>query len=213
MQRVQRTSLKTLTVSLVFICTCIFTVDAQSTKSSPRLRPIQQNGKWGYIDSSGKIVIKPQFVWAEEFSEGLAAFENDDGKHGYIDESGAVVIEPKFDNWTNFSEGLAAVSVDLEWGYIDRTGKWAIAPQFALGRPFSNGLARVEIPLNGKPSFPPGRAKHAFIDKSGKIVIDSPDEILNGTFAEEVGTVQFITNRQANAVLIDKTDRKSTRLN
>ena len=79
-------------------------------------RPIQQNGKWGYIDSTGKIVIKPQFVSAEEFSEGLAAIENEHGKHGFIDESGAIVIEPKFDNWTDFSEGLAAVSVHFEWG-------------------------------------------------------------------------------------------------
>jgi hypothetical protein len=207
MQRVHRNSLKTLTVLVVFIFACVLSVDAQSAESSPRLRPFQQNGKWGYIDSSGKIVIKPKFVWAEEFSEGLAAFENDDGKHGYIDETGAVVIEPKFDNWTNFSEGLAAVSVDFEWGYIDRTGKWAIAPQFALGRPFSSGLARVEIPLNGKASFPPARAKHAFIDKSGKIVVDSPDDILNGTFAEDIGAVQFITNRGVNAVLIDKTGK------
>jgi WG repeat protein len=207
MQTLQRTSLMTLAVLLVLICASVFSVDAQSTKSSPRLRPIQQNGKWGYIDSSGKIVIKRQFVWAEEFSEGLAAFENEDGKHGYIDETGTVVIEPKFDNWTNFSEGLAAVSVDFQWGYIDRTGKWAIPPQFVVGRPFSNGLARVEVPLNGKASFPPGRAKHAFIDKTGKIVIDSTDDILNGTFSEDVGTVQFVTNKGANAVLIDKTGK------
>lgn len=206
MQTVHRTSLRSLTVLVVLIFAFVISADAQSNSAS-RLRPIQQNGKWGYIDSSGKIVIKPQFVWAEEFSEGLAAFENEEGKHGYIDESGAVVIQPKFDNWTNFSEGLAAVSIALEWGYIDKTGKWAIPPQFAIGRPFSSGLARVEVPLDGKPSFPPGRAKHAFIDKSGKIVIDSTDEILNGTFSEDVGTVQFITNNGVNAVLIDKTGK------
>jgi len=207
MQTLPRTSLRPLTVLIVLIFASLFSVDAQSSNSSPRLRPIQQKGKWGYINSSGKIVIQPQFVWAEEFSEGLAAFESADGKHGYIDESGAVVIEPKFDNWTDFSEGLAAVSVDFEWGYIDRTGKWAISPQFALGRPFSNGLARVEVPLTGKASFPPGRLKHGFIDKTGKIVIDSTDEILSGTFSEDVGTVQFLTNRGPNAVLIDKTGK------
>src|SRR4051812_14853451 len=103
----------------------------QAGQPAVRLRPVQQNGKWGYIDVSGKIVIEPRFAWAEEFSEGLAAFENEDGKHGYIDETGKVVIEPVFDNWTEFSEGLAAVSVNFEWGYIDKTGKWVIQPQFA----------------------------------------------------------------------------------
>ena len=144
----------------------------QSSSPNPRLRPIQQNRKWGYIDSAGRIVIKLQFDWAEEFSE-----------------------------------GLAAVSVDFEWGYIDRTGKWVIAPQFSVGRPFSDGLALVGVPVNGKVGFPPGPVKHVFIDKTGKVVIDPKDDILNGTFSEGAGTVQFITNHGVNAVLIDKTGK------
>jgi hypothetical protein len=193
----------TLLVALAFCCLA----NGQSTSRTPQLRPIQQDGKWGYIDSAGKIVVKPQFSWAEEFSEGLAAFESENGKHGYIDQTGKVVIEPKFDNWTEFSEGLAAVSVDFEWGYIDKTGKWAITPQFAVGRPFSDGLALVAVALNGKVSFPPGPEKHVFINKTGKVVIDPKDDILNGTFSEGVGTVQFITNHGVNAVLIDRTGK------
>src|SRR5258705_10810529 len=77
-------------------------VHSQSEQTLPRLRPIQQDGKWGYIDSVGRVVIKPQFEWAEEFSEGLAAFQNKDGKHGYVDQTGKIVIEAKFDNWTEF---------------------------------------------------------------------------------------------------------------
>src|SRR5688572_18741627 len=133
-----RASLLPLIVLAVLTLSLAGAAYGQGADSNLQLRPIQQGGKWGYIDRTGKIVIKPQFVWAEEFSEGLAAIENEDGKHGYIDESGAVVIEAKFDNWTDFSEGLAAVSIDFEWGYIDRTGKWAIQPQFAVGRPFSD---------------------------------------------------------------------------
>jgi hypothetical protein len=197
-----------LAIRLIFIIVAVYAFAvAQSNQSAPRLRPIQQDGKWGYIDSTGKIVVKPRFAWAEEFSEGLAAFENEDGKHGYIDDTGRIVIDPKFDNWTEFSEGLAAVSIDFEWGYIDKTGKWAIPPQFAVGRPFSDGLALVAVALNGKVSFPPGPEKHVFIDKSGKVVIDPKDDILNGTFAEGVGTVQFITNHGVNAVLIDRTGK------
>lgn len=191
---------------LLTIATCSIVV-SQSNQRAPQLRPIQQEGKWGYIDSTGKVVVKPQFAWAEEFSEGLAAFENEDGKHGYVDETGKIVIEPKFDNWTEFSEGLAAVSVDFEWGYIDKTGQWAIQPQFAVGRPFSDGLALVAVPLNGKVSFPPGPEKHVFIDKTGKVVTDPKDDILNGTFSEGGGTVQFITNHGVNAVLIDRTGK------
>jgi hypothetical protein len=196
--------------ALLTICLVLATqgwARGQSGQPSPRLRPIQQNGKWGYIDSTGKIAIEPQFSWAEEFSEGLAAFENEDGKHGYIDETGKIVIEPKFDNWTNFSEGLAAVSVDFKWGYIDKSGKWAIPPQFTVGGPFSNGLALVGVPLSGEVTFPPGPEKHEFIDKTGKVVINLEHDILNGSFSEGFAAVQFITNKGTDDELIDKTGK------
>jgi WG containing repeat len=35
-------------------------------------------GRYGYIDKSGKMVIPPQYVMADNFSEGLAAVESDD---------------------------------------------------------------------------------------------------------------------------------------
>jgi hypothetical protein len=179
----------------------------QPAQSSSRLRPVQQGGKWGYIDDKGKMVIEPRFSWAQEFSEGLAAFEGEDGRHGYIDETGRVVIEPKFDNWTDFSEGLAAVSVDFSWGYIDKTGRWVIPPQFAVGRPFSDGLALVGVPLSGKVTFPPGPVKHVFVDKSGTVVINPEDDILNGQFSEGFAAVQFITKKGLDEVIIDKTGK------
>jgi WG containing repeat len=30
-----------------------------------------QDGKYGYIDHAGKVVIRPQFIWAEDFWGGL----------------------------------------------------------------------------------------------------------------------------------------------
>ena len=43
--------------------------------------------KYGFIDKSGKVVIEPQFDYAEPFSEGLACLEKD-GKLGYLDKNG-----------------------------------------------------------------------------------------------------------------------------
>ena len=34
--------------------------------------PIRIDGKWGYMDSEGRIVITPRFDFASHFSEGLA---------------------------------------------------------------------------------------------------------------------------------------------
>lgn len=75
------------------------------------------------------MVIPAQFDGPGEFSEGLAAVEND-GKYGYVDKSGEMAVAPRFDCATEFSEGLAAVEINDEWGFIDKSGTFIIKPQF-----------------------------------------------------------------------------------
>ncbi len=75
-----------------------------------RLFPILQNGKWGYIDHVGKVVVNPRFDFADRFSEGMAAIQSGD-KWGYIDASGNVVIAATFDHGDAFADGLALVIV------------------------------------------------------------------------------------------------------
>ena len=91
--------------------------------SSSRLYRVELGKKFGYI-SEAKVVIKPQFDDAKEFTEGLAAVKLDK-KWGYIDRTGRYVIKPRFDYACSFAEGLAAVKLDKKWGYIDRTGRHA----------------------------------------------------------------------------------------
>lgn len=90
---------------------------------------------YGYIDKSGKIVIKPQFIGHEppyddnlpvgNFSEGLAKVEDVfSHKWGYINRSGEIVIEPQFDEAGDFFDGVALVVTDDKEGYIDKTGKY-----------------------------------------------------------------------------------------
>ena len=51
---------------------------------------IEQNGKWGYINSKKKVVILPKFDDALPFSEKLAAIKMRN-QWGYIDGKGRVV--------------------------------------------------------------------------------------------------------------------------
>ena len=60
------------------------------------LTPVEQNGKWGYVNSKKEIVIPPKFDDALPFSEKLAAIKMRD-KWGYIDGKGRVIIVPNFD--------------------------------------------------------------------------------------------------------------------
>lgn len=120
-----------------------------------------RSNKVGFVDATGRWVIKPRFADAHEFHEGLAAFRmTEHGKIGFIDKRGRVVIPAKFGSNFRappaFSEGLAAVGLNDNWprtnldppgklGYIDRTGRWVIAPKYAAGKPFVDGKAAVMI--------------------------------------------------------------------
>ena len=131
------------------------------------LFPIRQNGKFGYINAAGEIVIAPKFLrdgfeGGRCFVEGLQAVSVGD-KAGYIDASGKVAIEPKFGLAQAFSEGLAAVrsgDAPWKWGYIDKSGHFAIQPQFDDANVFSDGIAQVVVG---------GQA--GYIDKSGAFVV------------------------------------------
>ncbi|MFZ5596755.1 MAG: WG repeat-containing protein [Bacillota bacterium] len=46
---------------------------------------------FGYIDKTGKMVIKPQFIFAEKFDGGLAHVGDESGT-GYIDHAGKRVF-------------------------------------------------------------------------------------------------------------------------
>lgn len=119
---------------------------ACGSKSSG-LYAIVQNGKWGFMDHSGKLVINPQFdglLLSNRtnqpigFVDGLAAVKVA-GKCGYIDTSGKYVISPQFAYADSFVDGLANVHVGDKSGFIDKTGKLVINPQFTTYEPFHSG--------------------------------------------------------------------------
>jgi hypothetical protein len=82
----------------------------------------KKNTGYGYIDSTGSLVIPYGFSNAGSFSEGLAAVANDAGLYGYIDKSGRRVIDFQFQSAGDFYEGYAYVTRDMESFMIDRTG-------------------------------------------------------------------------------------------
>lgn len=108
-------------------------VYGQNQKGNNLVR-FEEDGKIGYINESGNIVIEPQFFAAGKFSEGLAPVKilNEDSfetRWGYIDENGKMVIEPLYGWADEFKYGLARVqSVDCDedenyrYGIINKLG-------------------------------------------------------------------------------------------
>jgi hypothetical protein len=105
--------------------------DVPPGASDAPLFPVEQDGRWGFIDRAGTLVIEPRYDRAWRFEDGRALIRQDD-RFGFIDRSGTWVVEPRFRDAWHFSDGLAPVQNDSLWGFIDRSGTWAVDPQFSL---------------------------------------------------------------------------------
>jgi hypothetical protein len=138
---------------------------------------VKKNGKCGFIDRKGNILI--DFQYEEDrirpmdkflklntdsldalpkaksrnvglFSNGLAKIQID-GLWGFINTKNELVIDPKFKKALSFSDGLAGVSIDgVLWGFIDTNGHFTIQPKYFNVDEFKNGVCgvRLEFQIN-----------------------------------------------------------------
>lgn len=53
----------------------------------------QQNGKWGFVNSEGTVVVAPQYAKAKSFANGYAAVRNEKGLWGFINDEFKLVID------------------------------------------------------------------------------------------------------------------------
>src|SRR2546421_3754540 len=97
-------------ILLIFLLSPPWLTAQPQSQNAKTLFPVDKDGKWGFIDRTGKVVIPIQFDSANDFHEGLALVTAN-GKKLFIDASGRVVITPQFDIVDGFSEGLAAVNI------------------------------------------------------------------------------------------------------
>jgi len=173
---------KIIVLCVIIGCGLLGSVTAQSTNDS-ELFPVSVDGRYGYVDTNGRMVIKPVFDEAFDFHDGLAGvlmggqkkLGRDGyvfylgGKFGYIDKTGKLAIPlAKYEFGRDFSEGLAEVlekGCDRNHnncsGIIDTSGNLVVKPQFSSVTKFQGGRAVVELP-NGK---------QGMIDRTGRFVV------------------------------------------
>lgn len=146
---------------------------AQSAGLAPRSAPSglvrvsDGEGRVGFIDRTGTVLLAPQFDLLDVLheSEGLVAVRQH-GLWGFVDARGHFQIAASFANASSFSQGLAAVSLPSEprtFGYVDTSGHFAIAPRFEAANPFREGHAIVV--LNGV---------RGFLDRAGTFLPSAP---------------------------------------
>lgn len=197
---------------------CLLSNACQSSENLEPTPALPSNPKkiyslHGYIDKSGNFAIKPQFIAASSFNEGLAHVV--DPRGSYIDKSGNFVVKETYYLGGDFHEGLAWVAVPKEswsevnlpgervkYGFIDKTGKIVIPAKYRFASDFSEGFALV---------MPEQTQAMGFIDKQGKIRIKprfySPIEANEVDLPKFKNGHAFVTSEDNLSFYIDKTGK------
>ena len=122
--------------------------------------------KWGYINTSGRMVINPSFQSAGEFHDGLArilVWSKVYCLSGEFTSDNAPLYSFQFPE-DNKGDYRLCFPKDGRFGYMDKTGKIAIEPQFYEAQDFSEGLAAVRLDQTRD-------ARFGYIDRTGRVAI------------------------------------------
>jgi hypothetical protein len=180
----------------------LFSTNTLVAKEAEVLFPIIKGELWGYIDSSGEVVVAPKYHRASQFYDGLGLVQTvePENKKFFIDTKGDLAFEVKA-NWLTvkpFHEGLARVR-DKEtrlYGYIDLTGKIVIPFKYSSANDFSEGLAKVEIKDAEK------NHTYGFIDKKGNVAIKL-DKWMKNDFSDGLASVRTVKDGKFGYGYID----------
>ncbi len=179
-------------------------LDFESVESSSEgLAEVTRDGKKGYMNAAGDLVIPLRFDDTRHFKNGLAAVAKGPSRAerlktaldaqnwncAFVDRNGRIAFKNRFEGAKIFKEGLAPVLSGTKWGYIDHTGNFKIKPQFDDADLFSEGFAAVQV-----------NSKWGYINKDGKFVIEPKfahdpnfgyEQIAAGRFAGGIALVEF----------------------
>ena len=89
----------------------------------------QKGKKWGFIDLTNKIVLKPIFDEATSILEGTS-FVLVNGKQGLINAKGEFIIAAEYDEIKQFESQYFLVSKDEKWGLISSNGNVIVTPNY-----------------------------------------------------------------------------------
>ncbi len=117
---------------LILVCLMILyllPVSGWTEEAASDLYPIREKGLWGYMNRTGEVMIEPQWLFAEAFSDGWAIVESDNGS-GLIDTSGIYAIQPSdCIRIEEYAHAYTVYDYELEgYGFFDKTSGFYQVP-------------------------------------------------------------------------------------
>jgi hypothetical protein len=91
-------------------------------EESEGYRAIKKDGRFGFIDSKGRLRIANRYEDARKFSEGLAPVKIL-GKWGFVNKEDKIAVQPVYEEVFTFISGRALVKQKGFYGLIDKSGR------------------------------------------------------------------------------------------
>jgi hypothetical protein len=155
---------------------------------SEGLAPIQIgiNGKYGYINKSGNMVIQPQFFSVSSFYNGVAEFGESDDAFGLIDKTGKKIVPAKYNSILQLDDGNFVVEKENKYGVIDKKGVSILPIKFDKIYRFQQNLFVIE---NGESKI---------INTKGKVI-----HTFKGNYSIDAGYFQY----EKGLLLVSKNEK------
>ena len=87
-----------------------------------QLLPVKQNGKWGYVNAQGDLIIPATFIFADQFQSGRAMVGTESGV-GIMDAQGSWLIKPEFEYISWIDSNVFAAKKTTEWYLYNMKGQ------------------------------------------------------------------------------------------
>ncbi|MBX2841975.1 MAG: WG repeat-containing protein [Flammeovirgaceae bacterium] len=161
---------------------------------------VRQNGKWGLISKSGKILLAPNIDadFLEDFNNGIAEIKYDRfveqtgigpvtryKRVGYIKRDGQILIEPEYDKIIGFEEiwvkkqGIATLIKNGKIGFVNYKGEIALPAKYNEVARFdtiwrnNDGISRAKID-----------EKYGFVDHHGEEIVPVEYDFIDTAFVQ-----------------------------
>lgn len=136
---------------------------------------VKEKNLFGYMDKSGKVVIKPRYFYARSFSCGRAIVWLAHNHFAIIDHSGKQIktfFPGELNSIDDFVNDFAHVTLNGEYkqGLVDKDGKFVVYPKFSCVSNIHEGLAAASLTAK---AFGPSTKGWGYIDSSGAWKIPS----------------------------------------
>lgn len=105
---------------------------------------VKVGGKWGYMNTTGDLIIAAKYKDIVAFNNGYTLVANKNGTF-VIDHQGketkVITGKGKISKFKKFSEGLAPVVIKDRYGFVNEKGSLIIEPKYLGVGYYCNGLA------------------------------------------------------------------------